>query len=160
MRTAPTRPRPVSRRSIPCTRKLHNKIVVGKTNKDNKTNLRKNIIVAVIEPDTADGTQQGHGDNQDHRQRQRQTLILCGEDEEHQQHAKRENVYGCIPGKDLLIGQLGPFEAHAFGQYFARDLRDSILRNVRRNTRQGAAIDIGGHVAVVAHDWHSPPKPG
>ena len=118
--------------------------------------LREDVVVAMREPHTQHGGKQAHRHDQDHGQRQRQAFVLCGEHQEHQQHADREDPHGRVAGQDLLIRQIRPLEAHALGQRFMRNAFHCRLCLARREAGGRAAVDVGSGVAVVAHDHVRP----
>ena len=98
-----------------------NSVLAREADQDDKADLGENVVIAAADPDASDGEQQAHGYDQDDRERQAETFVLGGQDEEDQQDAERINVNGGITGQHLLIGELGPFGGHAFGQIFIDD---------------------------------------
>ena len=68
-----------------------------------------------------------HRHDHDDRQRQHQALVERGQHQEHQQDREREDQDGGVAGQDLLVGQLGPFEADALRQRLGGDALDRRL---------------------------------
>ena len=111
-------------------RELHDqdRVLAGEPHEHDQADLREDVAVAVRELDAGDGRQQHHRHDQDDRERQAQALVLRREHQEHQQHHQREDEHRGVAGDDLLVGELGPFEAHAVGQLLARKLLHRRLR--------------------------------
>ena len=82
----------------------------------------------------------------------RKALVLGGEHEEDEEDAQREDVKAGVAGDDLLEGELGPIEDHALGQVVGGELLHQGLGLAGAEARGWRAVDVGGGIAVVAHD--------
>ena len=65
------------------------RILTGKSHKDDKADLGEDIVITLCKPHTRDGGEQPHRYNQKHCQGKDDTFVLGREDEENQQHGKR-----------------------------------------------------------------------
>ncbi len=76
---------------------------------------------------------------------------MRGQHQEGQQHAEREDEDCGVAGKDLLVGQLGPFVAHAIRQLSLEQTLHGRLGLTGAVARCGGTVDLGGEEAVVVH---------
>src|SRR5262249_51378643 len=98
-----------------------NRVLAREPDQDEQTDLGEDVVVALGEPHPADREQQAQRDDQDHRQRQREALVLGGQHQEYQQDAQREDEDRRVAREDLLVGELGPLVGNAARQHFPRD---------------------------------------
>ena len=98
----------------------------------------KMLLSPLREPHAGDGGQQHIGTIRMTASGRNRLSYLCRQHQEHQQHAQREDEQRRVAGEDLLIGQLGPLEAHALRQRLLQDLRDRRLRLAGASSRAPA----------------------
>ena len=78
-----------------------------------QADLREDIVVAAGEPDAGDGEEQAHRHDQDDGERQRKLSYCAASTRNTSRMASGKTIDAGVAGEDLLIGQLGPFEAEA-----------------------------------------------
>ncbi len=116
-----------------------------------EADLGENVVVAAGQPDAADRREQGHRHDQDHRERQRQALVLRGQHAVDEQHAERKDQEHGVAGDRVLVGELRPLERHAVRQHALEQAGHRGLGLPRAVPRRGSAVDLGGRKTVVMH---------
>ena len=92
------------------------RVLAGQPDQHEQADLSEDVVVAAREPHAGDRREQAHRHDQDDRERQEQAFILRRQHQEDEQHAEREDKQRRVAGQDLLVGQIGPFVAHALRQ--------------------------------------------
>ena len=128
------------------------RILARETDEDDEADLREDVVVATAEPHARNGEEQAQRHDENDRERQPEAFVLRGEHEEHEQDAERIDVNRRVAGEDALVGELGPFEGHAFRERVGRELRHRCFGFHGADARCRATGDLRGRIAVVAHD--------
>ena len=103
-------------------RELHDQdgVLRRKADQHDQPDLGEDVVVAAGEPHAGHRGEQAQRHDHDDRERQREAFIQRREHEEDQQDRERKHQQRGIAGKNLLIGQIGPFEARNRSAAFPR----------------------------------------
>src|SRR5262249_34680513 len=85
------------------------------------------------------------------RQWQSETFVLCSKNEEDEEDAQRINIERGVAGEDALVGQVGPFEGGAFGEFFVGELRYQCFSLTGTEPGRRSAVDFSGRITIVSH---------
>ena len=129
-------------------------VLAGQPDEHDESDLRENVDFHSGQVQTGDRTKQAHGNNQDDRQGQRPALVLCGQDQEHEDDRQGENVCCRVARLKLQVSQLGPVRTHRPGQLLISDLFHQANGLSRAGSRRGGAGKGSGRIHVVPHDHH------
>src|SRR2546430_9000205 len=103
-------------------------VLTRQAHQHQKTYLREDVVVPVVELQSRDRGQQAHRHDQDDREREREALVLRREHQEDEQHAERKYQESRIARDELLVGEIRPLVRHAARQRLIEDLRHYRLR--------------------------------
>lgn len=125
-------------------------VLAGESDEDDEADLGEDVVVEAAQIDAADGGEQAHGDDEDDGEGEGPALVLRGEGQEDEEHAQGENEERDIAGDDLLIGEVGPFVAHAAGQVLFGEVLHDGDGLPGTDAGRGIPDDIGGGIQIVA----------
>jgi hypothetical protein len=91
-----------------------------------------------------------HRHNEDHGERQRHALILCGEHQEHEGDREQERKDRGVAGAHLLESKCGPLETEAGGQRLGGKLLHDLDGLALRVAGGRSAVELGDGVEIIA----------
>ena len=126
-----------------------NGIFGGESDEEHETDLDVEIIGETGEGEGGDGAEDGEWDGEEDGEGEDPAFVLASEDEVDEDHGEDESDGGGGAAEGFLVGEGGPFEAHAFGEIFGGDFSHGLEGLAGAVAGAGGAEDGGGGVEIV-----------
>src|SRR5260221_5126343 len=120
------------------------------TNQHNEADLGEDVVILSAQEHAGDRGNEAHGHDEDHRQRQGQTLILSGQNQKYENHRQHEGKNRSIARPYLLEGERCPLIREAVGQRLGGELLHALDSLALRVPGGRCAVELSGGIEIVA----------
>src|SRR5229473_594235 len=120
------------------------------TDEHHEPDLAVDVQLVFSQEQAGEGTEDRDGKRKQHAEWERPALVQGGEDEEHADQREHESLGARAGRLLLLVGKVGPLEAHLARQDFVRHLLERAHHLFRAVAGRGVADDLGGAEQVEA----------